>query len=246
MQLFYPDRSRFLITFTSLLVLVGTITWVNRFETLPAFDQFQNVQDKKSAFFEYLLPKIERVNRNIARDRQAALALKSQPLPLHWLDRAKLVQIAHRYGITPDMQTSDQQLLSETLERANVVPASLALIQAAKESGWGTSKFARLANNLFGQQCFTPGCGIVPNARAAGRRHEVQRFVTVQDAVAAYAFNLNSHPRYLTLRQIRSRLDADNQPITGTALAEGLQAYSERGMPYVREIQSMIRQNNLE
>ena len=154
--------------------------------------------------------------------------------------------IAHRYGIKPDQDTTDQTLLAETLLRVNVVPRSLALIQAAKESGWGTSKFARLANNLFGQQCFVKGCGIVPTARAAGRKHEVERFVTVQDAVAGYAYNLNSHPRYAELRRIREKLARTDQPITGVALADGLLAYSERGAAYVAEIQSMIRQNKLE
>ena len=247
MHMLNPARSPILVSIASAALLVSLATWLNQFETLPDFSQHQDVQEKKAAFFNYLQPKVQAVNQRIRKDRKAVMALQTVAGDnLAWWQRARLVRIARRYGIDPDAEMSDHTLLAETLERANIVPTSLALIQAAKESGWGTSKFAKLANNLFGQQCFKPGCGIVPKARAAGRRHEVQRFTSVEDAIAAYAFNLNSHPRYAEMRQIRARLSATDQPITGTALAQGLLAYSERRGDYVKEIQAMIRQNKLE
>ena len=243
----HPARTPVLITLISVLSIGTLVFWLAQFETLPDFKHYTDVAAKKQAFFTYLRPKVNRVNRDILADRASLLDIQlitGQPLP--WWQRVKLVRIARDYGIEPDAQMSDTQLMHEALLRANEIPISLALIQAAKESGWGTSKFARLANNLFGQQCFVPGCGIVPATRARGPRHEVERFRTVQDAVAGYAYNLNSHPRYTELRAIRARLSNTQQPISGIALAEGLLAYSERGQAYVREVQSMIRQNNLE
>ncbi|MEM7099046.1 MAG: glucosaminidase domain-containing protein [Pseudomonadota bacterium] len=230
-----------------LLVTLLSFLYSDQDETLPDFSQYENVQAKKQAFFEYLAPKVEAVNADILRDRKKVQTINEDYSgSLHWLTRARLVEIANRYGMQPNQETTDSALLKEALTRINIVPQSLALIQAAKESGWGTSKFARLANNLFGQQCFVEGCGIIPAARAAGRTHEVERFVTVQDAVAGYAYNLNSHPRYQELRRIRAELATTDAPITGIALAAGLLAYSERGAAYVTEIQAMIRQNNLE
>ena len=247
MQFFFPSQSPALIILLCGILFIATFSYVSQFETLPDFSTYKNVKEKKQAFFDYLTPKVDAVNQSIIEDRSEVESINdSFSGSLHWLTRARLVAIAHRYGIKPDQDTTDQTLLAETLLRVNVVPRSLALIQAAKESGWGTSKFARLANNLFGQQCFVKGCGIVPTARAAGRKHEVERFVTVQDAVAGYAYNLNSHPRYAELRRIRAKLARTDQPITGVALADGLLAYSERGAAYVAEIQSMIRQNKLE
>ena len=247
MHLLNPARNPILICLCSIALLGATISWLDHFETLPDFSNYTDVTEKKLAFFTYLRPKVERVNHKIQAERDVLLSIQAHADgPLTWWQRARVVRIARNYGIEPTAEMSDQELLSEVLSRANVVPVSLALIQAAKESGWGTSKFARQANNLFGQQCFKPGCGIVPSARAPGRHHEVERFATVQDAVTGYVYNLNSHPRYARLREIRRRLSQTEQPVTGIALAEGLQAYSERGSAYIKEVQSMIRQNKLE
>ncbi len=235
----------------SLTVLLGTALWVayQQPTTLPDFAAYQNTGDKKQAFFSYLVPKIETANARILRDRRALLKLRqtlSNSSPLPWFARVQLNNIAARYHIKPDGATSDASLLERALSRANIVPTPLVLIQAAKESGWGTSKFARRGNNLFGQQCFTAGCGFVPAARSAGRRHEVASFKTADAAVVAYLNNLNTHPRYGELRRIRASLDAAGQPLTGRALADGLLAYSERGQAYVDEVKAMIRQNDLE
>ena len=84
--------------------------------------------------------------------------------------------------------------------RVDKVPESLVLIQAAKESGWGRSRFAREGNALFGQRCHTEGCGIVPGARASRASFEVQSFETVGESVQSYIRNLNTHERYIAMR----------------------------------------------
>jgi Bax protein len=98
---------------------------------------------------------------------------------------------------------------------------------------------------LFGQWCYQPGCGIVPKRRGEGQVHEVASFDDVDAAVASYLRNINSHRAYADLRAARADLRAANQPVTGNAMANHLLRYSERGLDYVEEIQSMIRVNKL-
>ena len=127
------------------------------------------------------------------------------------------------------------------LKKVNIIPPSLALAQAANESAWGTSRFAQKANNLFGEWCFSEGCGLVPLSRPDGETYEVEKFDELKGSVASYIHNLNSHPAYKKLRDIR-----DNVGVDGYKMAEGLEAYSARGEKYVEELQSMIEYNGLQ
>jgi len=127
--------------------------------------------------------------------------------------------------------------------RIDVIPTDLVLVQAANESAWGTSRFARQGYNFFGLWCFRKGCGFVPSRRKADAKHEVAKFPNLTRAVYTYLRNLNRHNAYRELRQIRANLRANNLPITGSDLAEGLVSYSERGHDYVEELQAMIRFN---
>jgi len=123
---------------------------------------------------------------------------------------------------------------------------SLALAQAANESAWGTSRFAREGNNYFGQWCFEPGCGLVPENRASGKTHEVARFSSPAESVKAYIENLNSNSAYEALRSQRAKQGESSSPIGGMALSNGLLNYSERGQDYVHDIQGLIQNNQLE
>ncbi|KGE03047.1 hypothetical protein HRUBRA_02364 [Pseudohaliea rubra DSM 19751] len=125
----------------------------------------------------------------------------------------------------------------------DVIPPGLALAQAAKESGWGRSRFAVEGNNLFGQWCFDPGCGIVPARRPEGSRHEVAAFDSVDEAIRRYMNNLNTHERYAPFRERRAALRARDTVLTGPALVAGLLGYSERGEVYLDELRAMMRQN---
>ncbi|MDX8381543.1 MAG: glucosaminidase domain-containing protein, partial [Ghiorsea sp.] len=129
------------------------------------------------------------------------------------------------------------------LKRVDTVPLELVLSQAANESAWGTSRFARKANNLFGQWCFTKGCGLVPSRRNAGSTHEVAAFKSPQLSVRSYLRNLNTGRVYKDLRTIRAQKRAQGKTATAFELAEGLNKYSERGQAYVKEIRSMIKYN---
>ena len=121
----------------------------------------------------------------------------------------------------------------------------MVLAQAANESAWGTSRFSLVANNLFGQWTFIPGQGIIPKDRPEGETYEVRKFSTVYDSVRSYLLNLNTHQAYQQLRQLRTASRVNGQNPKGLKLAEGLLRYSTRGEDYVKELQAMIRFNQL-
>jgi Bax protein len=124
-----------------------------------------------------------------------------------------------------------------------MIPLNLALAQAAKESGWGTSRFAREGNNLYGQRCFTKGCGIVPAGRAEGATHEVRRFDTAAASVQSYIHNLNTNNAYRRFRLMRRLQRLEGKEPDGFILAESLPRYSERRYRYLDEIREMMRVN---
>ena len=127
--------------------------------------------------------------------------------------------------------------------RVDTIPEQLILVQAANESGWGTSRFAVHGYNFFGLWCFKQGCGFVPRDRNDDAEHEVARFRDLSHSVMTYIRNLNRLYAYQGLRQIRLQLREDKQPVTAKALSEGLMSYSERGQDYIDELQSMLRVN---
>lgn len=223
---------------------VDTITY----ESIPRpdFSSFTNVTEKKQAFFDYMLPSVRQANDQVLKDRKRVLGWQQSyeaggNLPDRELKQ--LNSLATKYEI--DSELSTEQKLELLALRADMIPASLALAQAAKESGWGTSRFSRDANNFFGEWCYSEGCGLVPNRRVEGATHEVRAFDAVDDSIAAYIHNLNTHPPYRNLRELRAEM-RDAGKITGIALAQGLSRYSQRGPVYIGEVQSIIRVNELQ
>ncbi len=209
----------------------------------PSFDEYPAGEARKQAFFKFFGPIIERENERVdaLRDRLISIRNKAEPDATD-LAFIRLTAYQHRVDLT-DRET--EQFWGELMRKVDIVPVSLALAQAANESAWGTSRFARVANNYFGQWCFSEGCGVVPEQRGASLTHEVKAFDHPVESVRSYIRNLNSHPAYSELREKRADLRSSNQPISGTELAEGLEKYSERGDDYVEEIQAMIRYNRL-
>lgn len=211
---------------------------------LPDFSQYTDVKAKKQAFFSYLQPIVEINNQQILADRQRMESLTDTlAADLSASNQDFVADLIYRYRVKDTL--SGAALHQELMRRLDTVPVSLALSQAAMESAWGTSRFAREGNNLFGQWCYEAGCGIVPKRRGAGQVHEVASFDDVDAAVASYLRNINSHPAYSDLRGARAQLRASGETVTGTILAAHLLRYSERGQDYVDEIRSMIRVNKL-
>ena len=133
------------------------------------------------------------------------------------------------------------------LKRVDIVPPSLAIAQAAEESGWGTSRFAREGNALFGQRAYKASKkGIVPKERPDGTNFRVRAFDHLIDGVKAYVHNLNSHFAYEDFRDLRATLRAETGHIDGYALAGSLLRYSERGEDYINTIRVIMRVNSLQ
>ena len=220
------------------------------YSELPDFGSITNVREKKQAFFGYLEPMIEAHNRRVRKTRaelETWRARRAERERLDADDRARLIALGERHRV--DVPTDGPvpiDALDALLARVDVIPPSLVLAQAATESAWGTSRFAREANNLFGEWCFTEGCGLVPARRPEGATHEVERFESVYASIDSYFRNLNSHPAYAELRERRMQARADAAAISGADLAAGLTLYSERGEDYVEELRLIMRVNDLD
>ncbi|QUJ68798.1 glucosaminidase domain-containing protein [Photobacterium sp. GJ3] len=215
-------------------------------DTRPDFNVMEDVNAKKQAFFDFLRPAVVAENARISEERTFLLAIQAQThagqsINPSDLDEARQLGDSYNLELTEDQLT--EQWLNKMLIRVDTLPEALVLSQAANESGWGTSRFAVEGNNFFGQWCYTPGCGMVPNARSEGARHEVAVFSDAKQSVHAYFMNVNRNRAYAELREIRAQQRASGNRLTGLKLAEGLRRYSERGQDYVSEIQGMIRHN---
>jgi len=227
------------------LLLAVSIVNVREDRKLPDFEAIEDVSERKQAFFEFLAPIVEQENRRVLGQRERLLGLAARLRSgerIGWLDRRWLRELADEYAVDWDSEAPARSI--ELLERrVDAVPVPLALVQAATESGWGRSRFATEANNLFGHWCFQSGCGLVPERRNAGAGHEVAAFDSVAESVERYLRNINTHAAYAPLRAIRARMRGDGDTPTAMALADGLLRYSERRADYVDEIKSVIRIN---
>ncbi len=139
----------------------------------------------------------------------------------------------------------DEATRAELARRLDEVPAALVLAQAANESAWGSSRFAREGKNLFGEWTYKNGEGLIPDERAEGENHAVRIFPTLRASVQSYFNNINSGRAYEALRVMREELRNDSRSLDALKLATGLSRYSERGEAYVEEIKKMIRSNRL-
>lgn len=228
--------------------LLARLTYPDHMPALTAVPDFAAIKDnleRKKAFFAYLEPYIERENSRLWKLRQQVLALQAkQRLQQAWT----LEEYAFIYSLFDEFKVdypeADARGLQDLLTRVDVLPVSLVLNQAAKESGWGSSRFAAEGYNFFGQWCFKAGCGVVPSRRSAGKYHEVAMFKDIAASVNAYFYNLNTFYVYDDLRAIRAEIRKQDNKLTGQKLAQGLIRYSERGESYVTEIRDMIAANH--
>lgn len=210
---------------------------------VPDFADIFDVNERKRAFFSYLLPAVEEVNTRIAEQRTALYHLwhrHEQGNSLSQVESQWLERLSDYYRV--DEEDLDDRF-AILLRRVDIVPSTLVLIQAANESGWGTSRFATDALNFFGQWCWTEGCGLVPAARPAGQVYEVRRFDSMEASVEAFIRNLNTHFAYTDLRFMRAEEREEQDIVTSATLTAGLMSYSERGQDYIDELNQMIRIN---
>jgi Bax protein len=210
----------------------------------PDLAQVQDVELKKSLFFRGLLPIVLAENQKVIELRSyISILLKKGVMQLSDADRRWLKAIALQHKIKGSI--SDVSFQRKLLRRVDVVPPALVLAQAANESAWGTSRFARKGNNLFGQWTYRQSEGLVPLARPDGKTYAVRAFGSIDASVRAYIQNINSNAAYTELRQLRQQMRDKGEVLDGHVLATGLMAYSGRGEDYIVELQAMMRSNNL-
>ena len=203
------------------------------------------VKEKKQYFFFVYAPLVLECNEDIMAERQLLTDLAARK-SLSADDQTKLRTLAHRYL---DDQTAeeatDAELLVKLEDRVDIVPPSLALAQAAVESGWSTSRFSDLGNALFGQWTWK-GDGITPSEqRDELGNYRIKSFDSPEASIAAYMHNLNTHRSYAGFRQERAQMRQQGKELQGSVLAATLTSYSEKGQEYVETIQSVIRVNQL-
>ena len=226
------------------LVSMAASVTVPRYGVLPDLKNL-SVEERKTVFFGLLLPAVEDNNAAVLAQRatlhEVTRRFSGRPY-LASYDRGLIEPIARQYRLV-DWRDDPERALAELARRVDTIPVDLALVQAAKESGWGQSRSAREANNLFGEWCYQPGCGLVPAARRTGERHEVELFRDVGASVASYIDNLNSHQSYDGLRRRRAAMRASGEQVEGEHLVGWLSRYSERRGAYVAEVRGMLRSN---
>lgn len=213
-------------------------------ETLPSdLADLTDVREKKALFFGAVLPVVLAENQSILALREKLIALFADEADINNEQWQWVGTVAEQYGIYGTL--SDPEKRRRLLRRVDVVPPELALAQAANESAWGTSRFARQGNNLFGQWTYRQEQGIIPLNRPEGATYAVRAFSSIDASVRAYLHNLNTNKAYRELRLLREQMRTAGDSPDGVTLAQGLTAYSARGEAYVSEIQALIRGNDL-
>lgn len=213
-------------------------------ERFPEDMATMDPSSKKSLFFRALLPMVEAENKRI-REQRRFLKTRFAHGPLRRGSRtwSQVERLAEMYRVAGDLNDPDVRTI--LLRRVDEVPPALVLAQAANESAWGNSRFAREANNLFGQWTYKEYLGIVPAQRDEGAKHYVRVFPNLRSSVRAYLHNINISFAYLDLRRMRARMRAAGVKLDPYRLTDGLLRYSQRGAQYVDEIRSMITVNGL-
>ena len=196
----------------------------------------ENTKKRKEFFIQIVLPLILQENNNIRLDRKRLFNIinKSNNTAL---EKKWLVKKYKQYGIP-------SKDLSTLKVRMDEIPVSLALAQAAKETGWGTSRFAQEGNALFGQWTWS-GQGLKPKEADESKGHKVMKFNILQASVRAYQRNLNTHKSYKEFRLVRAQLRDAGKPLDSIILSKYLDEYAETGQQYVKILKKIIEQNNL-
>ena len=196
----------------------------------------ENTKDRKNLFIKIVLPLIIEENEKILKDRAILFSIlnknSNSDNELKWLN-AKFKQ----YGV------KNKDILSLKI-RMDIIPTSLTIAQAAKETGWGTSRFAIEGNALFGQWTYS-GTGIKPLKSSDDENHKVMKFQILKASVRAYHRNLNTHSSYREFRMKRAEARDNEESLDSILLADYLDKYAETGLEYTKILKKIIIQNSL-
>ncbi len=206
------------------------------------------VDNKKRLFFRALAPLILRANELIMVDRNRLSDIRSSHIKnatVSEKDQSWILKLAKVYKVDAKNGQVSSTLIDALWKKVDIVPVSLALAQAAEESGWGTSRFAAKGNAVYGQWTWGSNAITPEKQRKELGNYGIASFETLQQSISAYMINLNTHNAYSDLREKRAALREKNQKITGHILAGQLTKYSERGEVYVKSLRSLMEYNVL-
>ena len=196
----------------------------------------ENTKERKNLFIKIILPLIIEENDKILKNRKILFSIlnknSNSEAELKWLN-ARFKQ----YGV------KSKDVLSLKI-RMDVIPISLTIAQAAKETGWGTSRFAIEGNALFGQWTYS-GSGIKPLKANSNENHKVMKFQILKASVRAYHRNLNTHSSYKKFRMKRAEARDNEESLDSILLADYLDKYAETGLEYTKILKKIIVQNSL-
>jgi uncharacterized FlgJ-related protein len=225
-------------------------TWREYSQSLP-------VPVKKELFYRLMLPLVMHANLMVTNIRNGLLDAQAEFAEKGHVSEENMAHVRRAAFLLPDMTLEEtgklaadnpnmESMLDALLYRVDIVPAGLALGQAAYESGYGTSRFATEGNSLFGQWTYK-GDGLKPREQRTASKgdHRIKAFEWPFDSVRGYFINLMSHPAYEDFRRLRAELRAQGKPLDSMTLADGLLRYSERGKEYVDSLKGIMRVNKL-
>ena len=195
-----------------------------------------DTKKKRELFIKILLPLILDENKKISEDRKKLFKILSKNFNTVG-ERVWLKRRFKEYKI-------DDQDLAKLKMRMDIIPVSIAIAQAANESGWGTSRFALEGNALFGQWTWSKK-GISPKNQDPDSNHKILQFQILKASVRAYKNNLNTHNAYIEFREERAKLRQENKQITGLDLTKYLKKYAAIGEKYVVILEDIIKKNML-
>lgn len=211
---------------------------------LPSsYYQMDDNAKQKEEFIRYMKGLVDKSNEEIRKDREFITGFFTKAVPdafrgLNQQNVGYLIALRNKYGVE---NLFDRD---EYYKRIDVIPVSLAIAQAALESGWGKSRFAREANNLFGHWTYS-GVGLMPQNRLPGKTHMIRIFSSLQKSVNGYMLNLNTNIAYEDFRNRRLKARNEGKNYTGMEAAKTMINYSELKGEYIKMVQEMIEQNNL-
>lgn len=205
--------------------------------------QIEDNAKQKEEFIRQMKILVDKGNDEIRKDREFittffAKAVSDAFRGLNYANVGYLISLRNKYGIESLFDRD------EYFKRIDEIPTSLALSQAALESGWGKSRFAREANNLFGHWSYS-GVGLMPQNRAIGKTHMIRIFGSLQKSVNSYMLNLNTNDAYISFREKRLQARNNGKNFGGMEASKTMGNYSELKDEYIKMIKEMIDQNNL-
>ncbi len=222
-------------------LLTQLVLWADVVKSFPkTYYTIKETQKQKKVFVQILYPLVVRAEERIKKERAFVVnffdKLESGRIVTP-IEQQRLEALAKTYRIK---KIYDKEAY---LKKIDTIPVSLVLAQASIESNWGKSRFAREANNLFGEWTWGKR-GIVPRHRAPGKTHKIKIFDSLEDSIASYMRNLNRHWAYAEFREARYSARKAGKPFDGFTAAAYLLRYSELREKYTRMVQEAIAKND--